>query len=100
MSTLTNDKLSPVIDGIKSVLAGGPDFESDLHFPVGDLIEGVKGAIPGIEEKEDDSDNGADGFSSNGWQWDWWQRFQYEGKTYILSGSGWHGGTSFSSEED
>ena len=29
-------------------------------------------------------------FECNGWQWDYWVSFKYEGKVYKVSGNGYH----------
>ena len=43
-----------------------------------------------------------DDFDSNGWDWDFWMRYDYKnGKKYILSGSGWYNrGLTFSLDLD
>jgi hypothetical protein len=53
--------------------------------------------MPGFSKSKlaDDQLGGMDGFSTNGWEWDWWQEFEHDGKRYTLSGSGFLGGHEF-----
>lgn len=34
-------------------------------------------------------------FDSNGWQWDFWMYFLYNGQRYMLAGSGYFGDLTF-----
>lgn len=36
---------------------------------------------------------------TNGWQWDYWQYYEFNGKTFTLSGSGYYGGHAFREKE-
>jgi hypothetical protein len=37
---------------------------------------------------------------TNGWQYDFWQYYEHEGKKYCLSGSGWYGYLIFRRDRD
>jgi len=60
------------------------------HYPAGLLIDVILD-IDGLEKHGD--------IEMNGWQWDWWQKFLYEGNVYTLTGCGYSGGHSFVSGE-
>lgn len=45
-----------------------------------------------------DTDNSD--FDTNGWQWDFWKKYRVDGKVYMLSGSGYYGGTTFGLNTD
>ena len=56
-------------------------------------------SMGGIENYMNSIGAEADEMSTNGWQWDWWNPYIIEGKTYNLSGSGYYGGLSFNKDE-
>ena len=83
---LTPAEKDVVISAVKQVLEGGDDWDApNFHYPAGALIKAVL-EIDGVESVDRDS---------NGWQWDWWNYFTYEGKRFTLSGSGYYGGHAF-----
>lgn len=91
---LTNEERDSILSLVSEVLStGSPWGDINLHHPAGAIIDAVL-SINGVE-KSKDRDDGNDGFDQNGWQWDWWQTFVYEGKKYVLSGSGFYGGHTF-----
>ena len=77
---------------VQQVLCGERDEwdGSEEHFPMYPLVQAVS-EIDGVEEGE---------FESNGWQWDWWQEFIFDGRTFRLYGSGAYGGHGFSEKEE
>ncbi|EDY16700.1 hypothetical protein CfE428DRAFT_5813 [Chthoniobacter flavus Ellin428] len=96
---MRNGKMSTAEKGIvlpliKRVLKTGKRWESkSFHFPaevIIDLVLSIEGMAKGP-----DTDDARDGFSTNGWQWDWWQTFIYQGRSYTLGGSGFYGGHTF-----
>ena len=90
---LTREEKNKFIENIKSVLETGEPWEDDnLHYPADEAIRAIL-KIPGVKKVEDD------GFVTNGWEWDWWQKFTYKGQCYTLSGSGYYGGHSFEKED-
>ena len=90
---LTKTEIEDLLPKIKQVLATGEMWEDEnLHHPAGAIIKAVL-SIEGVKKVED-------GFSTNGWEYDWWQKFEYQGKQYVLSGSGWLGGHSFYPDDD
>ncbi len=97
---LTSQEATEIDLAVREVFTTGHRWEAPLlHHPAGALIKTIA-KIRGVTKVEQDSDNGPDGFSTNGWEWDWWQRFGYKGKNYILSGSGHLGGHSFGLEDE
>lgn len=94
---LTEREISHLLPCIKRVLETGEPWENkSLHHPVEAIVTAVL-TIPGMKrgKLEDPAyGGGLDGFETNGWhwQWDWWQHFTYNGKSYTLSGSGYYGG--------
>jgi len=90
-----------VIPYIHGVLATGKIWENkSVHLPVEDVVNAVL-TISGMERKPiEHARYGIVGFDTNGWQWDWWQHFTYEGKSYILGGSGYYGGLCFALDTD
>lgn len=40
------------------------------------------------------------GMETNGWDYDYWVDYIKDGQTFVLSGSGWYGGTKFSIKEE
>lgn len=97
---LTATETEAVQAAIKNALATGTDWEApELHHPSEAIIEAV--AALGLHKLEGDDDTGPDGFSTNGWQWDWWQRFQWtDGSVWTLSGSGAYGGHEFNRQQE
>lgn len=93
---LTPTETEALLPHIKTVLDTGERWEDEnLHHPVDAIVDAIL-SIPGMKRKKcADPQYGVDGFDTNGWQWDWWQSFSYEGKDYTLSGSGYYGGHSF-----
>lgn len=97
---LTDAEKKEAHSTVAAVFAGGERWETDeIHHPAGAFIEAIE-EIPGVTKVENENDTGRDGFSTNGWEYDWWQRFGYQGKNYILSGSGYYGGHSFGLEDE
>ena len=96
---LTDDEQAVLLPHIQEVLnTGRPWEDKHLHHPAGAIIDAVL-SLDGVKRKEldenDETGENDEGFSTNGWQWDWWQHFTYRGKSYTLSGSGYHGGHAF-----
>lgn len=93
---LTETELAALLPEIKQVLLTGKPWEHEtLHHPVRAIVSAIL-TIRGMERAVlEDGDYGIEGFATNGWQWDWWQDFNYQGKRYTLSGSGYYGGHSF-----
>lgn len=90
---LTKTEIDELLPAIKRVLQTGEAWESEiLHYPAGAIIAAVL-SIKGMTKKTTDDND--EGFETNGWQYDWWQHFAYNGKKYTLSGSGYCGGHSF-----
>lgn len=84
---LNTDEMKALLPKIQHVLETGEPWEDEeFHFPAGTIIKAVS-SIKGVTEK--------DRFESNGWEWDWWKTFSYNGKEYTLSGSGYYGGHRF-----
>jgi hypothetical protein len=98
---LTEGEKAEVLPHIRHTLASGEAWEGpSMHFPVQAIIEAIL-EIEGVERdksKDEDCDY-RDGFSTNGWQWDWWQLFTHKGVTFVLSGSGYYGGHRFYKED-
>ena len=96
---LTKEERLWLMPKIMSVLETGEPWDGkDQHFPAGAIISAVL-SIKGMKPRTTDDELGIPGFSTNGWQWDWWQAFSYKGKSYMLSGSGYHGGHTFELDE-
>lgn len=93
---LTDSESADLLPKIRAVLDGGEPWEDEqLHFPVEAIVSAIL-TIPGVKRaKLEDGQYGVDGFDTNGWQWDWWQNFEHNGKRYVLSGSGYYGGHGF-----
>ena len=93
---LTDAEKAQILPQIQAVLDGGPDWDApDLHQPVEAIVEAIL-SIPGVERQPlEDPEYGIVGFSTNGWQWDWWQEFKHNGKRFTLAGSGYYGGLNF-----
>jgi hypothetical protein len=90
---LTQSELESFLPNIRFVLERGEGWSDEkLHHPAGAIIDAVL-TIKGMAKNI--TGEGRKGFDTNGWQWDWWQQFTYEGKDYTLSGSGYYGGHSF-----
>ncbi|HEY4417590.1 MAG TPA: hypothetical protein VGO57_18005 [Verrucomicrobiae bacterium] len=99
---LTKKELDFLLPNIARVLITGDEWtDKTLHHPAGAIIAAVE-SLNGMEKdasKDEETGSNA-GFSTNGWQWDWWQQFTHDGKRYTLSGSGFYGGHSFSVSEE
>jgi len=90
---LTSKEKSDLLPKIHSVIDTGKPWEGkQLHYAAGAVIDAVL-SIPGMKKKA--SDDAVEGFETNGWQWDWWQKFSHKGVDYTLSGSGYYGGHGF-----
>lgn len=88
-----------LIPQIERVLSTGEAWDDDtLHFPAGAAIDAVM-TIKGVSKKKTEKGNG-EGFETNGWSYDWWQKFVYKGKSYTLGGSGYYGGHTFNLSDD
>ena len=98
---LTEEEKETVLPHIRRTLMSGETWEGpSMHFPAQAIIDAIL-EIEGMERdtsKEEDDDY-RDGFSTNGWQWDWWQRFTYKGVNFVLEGSGYYGGHRFYNED-
>lgn len=91
---LTNEEMAELLPHIKRVLETGKSWCGvKCHYPACAIINAIL-SIKGMAKHEGD-DDAPEGFSTNGWQWDWWQEFVYKRKRYTLSGSGYHGGHAF-----
>jgi hypothetical protein len=87
-SHLTETEKATILPAVLTVLSTKKSWENrDLHYPVDKLVATLVDNIPGLETCSD--------FDTNGWQWDWWQHFTYNGEKFTLSGSGYSGGLSF-----
>lgn len=92
---LTKEESAALLPQIQNVLDTGKPWEASiLHYPAGAIIAAVL-KIEGMSKKKDDDSSNGEGFETNGWQYDWWQKFVCNGKNYTLSGSGYYGGHSF-----
>jgi hypothetical protein len=90
---LNDDELAALLPKIKTALETGKEWvDENLHYPAGAIIDAVQ-CIEGVEIDRDS--DAPQGFGTNGWEWDWWQAFTYQGKKYTLSGSGYYGGHRF-----
>jgi len=86
--------LEKAVDEIRETIATGAAWsDQGAHFPADHLITAIL-AIDGMKKDDSDEDS-SDGFTTNGWDWDWWQAFEREGQFYTLSGSGYYGGHRF-----
>lgn len=94
---LTKAELDLLLPKIIQVLKTGKGWEAkEMHHPACAIIAAVE-SIDGVvkETGDDEKDDSRGGFATNGWQWDWWQKFSYKGKKYTLCGSGFYGGHAF-----
>jgi len=91
---LTSTEIAQILPDTLAVLSGEKKGweRATLHHPAGAIIDAIL-EIKGVAKFKDEE---SEGFDTNGWQWDWWQEFVYQGKRYTLSGSGHYGGHSFS----
>ena len=90
---LTPAEITDLVPHIMRVLGTGERWNDEsLHLPAGAIIDAVL-SIKGMKRRENDDD--PRGFSTNGWEWHWWQALTYEGKDYTLDGDGYYGGHSF-----
>ncbi len=91
---LTIPELEALLPKIQRVLDTGKPWEDKtLHHPAGAITTAMLG-IKGMARCDSDAESN-EGFTANGWQYDWWQEFTYNGKRYTLSGSGYYGGHAF-----
>jgi len=92
---LTKSEHSFITTLVEKTIKSGKRWESDdMHHPAGAIIDAVL-SIKGMEKQQDPDSSNGEGFETNGWSYDWWQKFVYKGKYYTLSGSGYYGGHSF-----
>jgi hypothetical protein len=100
---LTKEEAEVVQNAVRGVFETGKPWEAELlHHPAGAIIDAVL-KIKGVKKcKPDDenADGNSEGFPTNGWDWDWWQQFSYNGKNYTLCGSGFYGGHSFHTADE
>lgn len=91
---LSESEKADLVKNIQTVIDTDAPWENkSLHHPAGAIIDAVL-SIPGMAKKETETGNG-EGFESNGWAWDWWQKLTHNGKEYTLRGSGYYGGHGF-----
>lgn len=85
---------------VGQVLAGKSEEwkNRDLHLPVEPAVATVL-LFEGVA-KDDTIEDANEGFMTNGWQYDWWQHFTFEGRKFVLCGHGYYGGLSFHSNGD
>lgn len=96
---LTEQEQDELLPHIKAVLNGESPWESkEMHHPAGAIIDAIL-TIKGMAKDEGDEESSS-GFATNGWQWDWWQEFTHNSKSYTLSGSGYYGGHSFGPSDE
>lgn len=97
ITKLQQPQVELILPHIKRVLETGNPWEDDsFHYPVMLLVDWILSSIPGLKPKAlKDPQYGIEGFETNGWEWDWVQHFTYQGKEYVLSGSGYYGGLAF-----
>jgi hypothetical protein len=99
--TLTEAEKAELIPNIRKVLETGETWENEtMHHPTEAIVAAIL-EIEGMERKPvDEPRYGIVGFDTNGWQWDWWQDFAYDGRGYTLAGSGYYGGHEFNRHDD
>lgn len=74
-----------MIEEIMQVVSGEKDsVKSHLHFPLWSICDVLE--ENGFTQGELDS---------NGWSYDYWHTFDYNGKSYTVGGSAYYGGFSF-----
>lgn len=73
------EKIQTVLDGEEERVA--------LHYISPSTAVKYLNNIDGVENLED--------FDSNGWDWDFWMGFEFEGAKYTLAGSGYQGTLNF-----
>jgi hypothetical protein len=96
---LTTEETEALLPHIKTAMETGKKWEDkSLHHPAGAIIDAVL-SIPGVKKDESDEDS-SEGFSTNGWQYDWWQQVTYKGKRFTLEGSGYYGGHKFYTSDE
>jgi len=78
------------LEGIQKALTVGEDWSTEDSLPVQDVLDILEelGCIIDL-----------DSFETNGWQYDWWCNFGYQGFSYTLSGCGHYGKLSIYREE-
>lgn len=97
---LTKDEKAVVYAAVTDAITNGKKWSApQLHYPVSALIAAVEEI--GLVKHEREYDTGPDGFSTNGWQYDWWQGLKdANGVIWVLAGSGYYGGLSFFKDEE
>jgi hypothetical protein len=94
---LNPEETAALLPHIHSVLATGePWTDETLHHPAEAIISTLL-QIRGLRRAC--SPEAKNGFSTNGWEYDWCQEVLYKKKKYILLGSGFYGGHSFERSE-
>ena len=88
---LTKNQKRHVREKVKEVISGATETwdAPNEHYPLMALNAAIL-EIAGVEEVDRDT---------NGWAWDYWQYYSFEGKQFTLSGSGYHGGHTFYERE-
>ena len=88
---ITQQKLDAMTwwQGMHDVLAGICPEYKDPHIAVAPATVQKFAESLGWKHIEPE-DGGA--LTTNGWQWDWWMRFDKDGKSFTASGSGFYGG--------
>lgn len=97
MTNLEKAALRQIIQGVLDT--GKPWNDKYVHYPAEEAIKVVL-AIKGAKKLKGGEGDDGEGFSTNGWQWDWWQEFTYQGQNYTLGGSGYYGGHSFNLSDE
>jgi len=96
---ITTGNIEHVKSQVLKCLSEGTKWEDkEAYFPPDKIIPAIL-EIAGVAKDEDSDPDSNEGFSTNGWDYDWWQSFIYNEKSYILSGSGYYGGHSFEADE-
>lgn len=92
---LKKEEEKSLLENIRRVLETGKNWEKkNLHYPADAIINTVL-KIPGVKKPAKVGDLWYEGFETNGWELDWWQKFTFKGKDYTLRGSGYYGGHAF-----
>lgn len=86
ITTMTDDNIiayfkTQMAERIESVINGDTEKVSLLVVRPGDVISY-------LQDKYDISDDYD--FDTNGWEWDFWQKYDVNGNTYQLSGDGYY----------
>ena len=78
-------------------------FKQDVSKLLSGEIDNVENdclSIGYVEDYLNKLGENLDDYDSNGWQHDYWMSWNINGNKYILSGSGYYGGISFSKDTD